>query len=207
MRRFLILLALSAVLSPDAASAAEAKKNAPAKKPVIMLSLNTGRAESETSFKGRSRRVRTRGTETKSVSTVTSYEGRISCKPPPGETCTVTLEAFFVTRKLGGSGVSLDKIHSSRTIGTYTFSDTGSSRSQTFSFKSPEVTRSNRTVRSGSRNRQRIRTSSSGTMYCGCFVRAVCDGKIVAVRASPGNSAWERAGRQSKPDLSRTNRL
>ena len=207
MKNRVLFAAAIALVSVFAAATALAEPPAkPAKKPVLHLSIETGHPNAKVTRSGRLRPWARSGRMKKTIETECSYEGRIVCHPPKGETCTVVVEAFFVKRGSGKNGVSADKIMSRKTIGTYTFTDSGKT-SYNFSFTSPKVKQVKTKRRSGGRYNGRTRTSTSGEMYLGCFIRAVWNGEIMSVRASPGNSAWERAGKKPNPTLENSNRL
>jgi len=177
------------------------------RKPVISLSVGTAHNEIKTSTSGRRRNSANRsGTSRKTVKTVYSYEGRLYCKPPEGETATVTLEAFFVERADSDKGLLADKILAQKTIGTYSFTN-GIRHTQNFSFSSPEIKTTRSTTRRRRWGNMNSKSRRSGTEYRGCFVRALCNGEVVAVKAVPGVFGWEKAGKMPVPSLKNANRL
>ena len=204
--RMFLASAVALVAAFVAATAVAEAPDKPKKKPVVSLSIETGHPNTTVSRSGRRNLWSNRGTTKKTIETESSYQGRIVCHPPKGETCIVVVEAFFVKRGSGKNGAPLDRIMSRSTVGTYTFTDSGKS-SYSFSFTSQKVKQVKTKRRSGGRYNGRTRTSTSGEMYLGCFIRAVCNGEIMSVRASPGNSAWERAGKKPNPTLENSNRL
>jgi len=199
------LIASSVVATPPPAPDHKKPDKTP-RKPVVSLSIGTAHANIETKKTGRRSVFSRSGTTKRTTKTVNSYTGRIYCKPPEGETATVTLEVFFVERKGSERGVATDSILSSKTIGTYTFGG-GAKYTQEFSFSSPEIKKVKTTRRSGGWYSMRSRSRTSGTEYRGCFVRAICNGEIVSVRSVPSVLGWEKAGKMAHPSLENSNRL
>ena len=198
------LAVFSAVATPPPQG--QKKPDKVPRKPVVSLSVGTARPNVETKKTGRRSVFSRSGTTKRTTKTVNTYSGRIYCKPPEGETATVTIEAFFVERKGSDRGVATDRILASKTIGTYTFGG-GASHSQNFTFSSPEIKRVKTTRRSGGWRSARSRSSTTGTEYRGCFVRAICNGEIVSVKSVPSVLGWERAGKMPTPSLKDSNRL
>ena len=198
------LAAFSAVATPPPQG--QKKPDKVPRKPVVSLSVGTARPNVETNKTGRRSVFSRSGTTKRTTKTINTYTGRIYCKPPEGETATVTIEAFFVERKGSDRGVATDRILASKTIGTYTFGG-GASHSQNFTFSSPEIKRVKTTRRSGGWHSARSRSSTTGTEYRGCFVRAICNGEIVSVTSVPSVLGWEKAGKKTQPTLENSHRL
>ena len=198
------LAAFSAVATPPPQD--QKKPDKVPRKPVISLSVGTARPSIETKRSGRRNSCSRRGTTKRTTKTVNTYTGRIYCKPPEGETATVTIEAFFVERKGTNKGVAADRILASKTIGTYTFGG-GTKNAQEFTFSSPEIKKVKTTRRSGGWYSMRSRSHTTGTEYRGCFVRAICNGEIVSVKSVPSVLGWEKAGKKTQPSLENANRL
>jgi hypothetical protein len=176
-------------------------------KPVISLSVNTGRPKSTTTRSGsRFRNSYSTGSQTKTRKSTYTYDGRLYCKMPEDEKTTITLEVLYIKRVTDSKGMCQEEIFHTDTIGTYDFvGDKDCARS--FTFTSPEITSTRTKKRSRRWGSTRSESSRSGTYYLGCIVRALMDGKPVKVKSVPGKTSWERAGKMDNPSLKNANRL
>ena len=166
------------------------------------LKVDTPKNERSKSSKGDENKVRNRrrgtASASESVTTVSEYPCRISCSLAYGETSVkATLEAFFILRENDGdsSRLRVEPVEG----GTFTFTPQEKTHEKTIT--SPACTRTTVTKSSGPRRRRKVDKETTGTSISGIVVRVVCDGKVVAVKCLPDNSAWKRAAKQQKFEL------
>lgn len=176
-------------------------------KPIITLTVNTGRPKTTTTRSGsRFRNSYSTGTQRKTTKSTYTYDCRLYCKMPKDEKTSITVEVLYIKRVNDSKGMCQEEIFHTQTIGTYDFvGDKDCVRS--FTFTSPEITTTRSKRRSRSWGSIRSQTTKSGTVYLGCIVRALMDGKPVKAKSSPSRSSWERAGKMDNPTLKNANRL
>lgn len=153
------------------------------------------RSKSQSGNPNKARNSR-RGTRkaSESVTTVNQYPCKVSCSLARGETSAkVHVEAFFILREKGADSTSM----SVETVDGGTFAFSPEEKTHSFSIVSPSCTKTTTVKTSGPRRRRKTEQETTGTTIVGVVVRAVCDGKVVAVRSMPDNSEWNRAAKQS----------
>lgn len=125
------------------------------------------------------------------------FSGRLYCVTPLKEgTETVKVEAYFISRDLGGGSPT---VSSSSEVKTCTFGG-DNPRSYEFEFSSPEYKVTKTKQSRGSWRNRSVRNKSSGERHVGVVVRAVnSSGEVLKVQALPSNSNWVRKAKKSGP--------
>ena len=126
-----------------------------------------------------------------------NYEGKISCSGlAKGETATITLEAYFITRTLGRSK-NYDVVEKREEVGKFTFGGEEDKPTQEFAFSSPQVTETETSELKGGRRNRHVVKSKSGKKLLGVIVRAIGpDKKILKVVTEPNNPAWIKLAKE-----------
>ena len=148
-----VCLCQAAPLPPGTLVSRQTKEKPP-EKPYVSLNIGSARTQNDVHKTGARRLNSSRrsGTVKRTVESVSTYECTVSCKPPKGGSCDVTVEAFFVELSSGGKGVMSDKIFHKSKVGSWTFTSGQSNSAQKFSITSPKVKRTKTTrTRRGSR--------------------------------------------------------